>query len=274
MTTAICAAGHEYVRGNGCDACKNLRRAELRRKPGRAEIEAEYEAKRRTSPSRIAYQRAWYEAHKDEIRARVAARPRPPPKTYERACRVCGEAFVARDKRSTLCGKSKCRRADARRKAAKRHAARRLAEVGRTHEERVCAECGESFIVAVAGPERGRGALPECCSPRCTSRRARRQGSHYRGVNVSTAERKRIYLRDGCRCQLCGGKVRIDLPPLNPLAPTLDHIIPRAEWKRRWPDGRPGMDSPSNLQLAHRKCNSDKRAGGEGRRGAQTLLFG
>lgn len=69
---------------------------------------------------------------------------------------------------------------------------------------------------------------------------------------IPHSERVGVYERDGRVCQLCGGPIPKDLDPNNPEAPTLDHIIPQS-WTLI-PD-----HSPSNLQAAHRGCNSRKR---------------
>lgn len=69
---------------------------------------------------------------------------------------------------------------------------------------------------------------------------------------IHPAKRLRIYERDGWVCRLC------DLPvprwllgdKRDPLAPTLDHVVPRS---------RGGGHEEWNLQLAHRRCNSAKR---------------
>ena len=59
--------------------------------------------------------------------------------------------------------------------------------------------------------------------------------------------RYKIYERDGWRCQLCGEPVDMCAPAHANLAPSLDHIVPRAHG---------GSDEPDNLRLAHRVCNS------------------
>lgn len=68
-------------------------------------------------------------------------------------------------------------------------------------------------------------------------------------IQVSRRERLAIYERDGWTCQLCAEPVDPSLDPLHRMAATLDHIIPRA--LTLFPD-----DSPANLRLAHRSCNS------------------
>jgi 5-methylcytosine-specific restriction endonuclease McrA len=50
--------------------------------------------------------------------------------------------------------------------------------------------------------------------------------------------------RDGSDCGICGEVV--DLAATGDLGPSVDHIIPRAKG---------GSNDPSNLQLAHMRCN-------------------
>lgn len=68
-------------------------------------------------------------------------------------------------------------------------------------------------------------------------------------VNVRRDVRLAIYERDGWVCQLCGREVDRTLHPNHTFAATLDHVVPRS--LTLFPD-----DSPANLRLAHRSCNS------------------
>lgn len=72
-------------------------------------------------------------------------------------------------------------------------------------------------------------------------------------VNITKAERLAIYERDGWTCQLCGRAVEPSLHPNHTFAATLDHIRPRSA--TLFVD-----DSPENLRLAHRACNSARGA--------------
>ena len=59
-----------------------------------------------------------------------------------------------------------------------------------------------------------------------------------------------VISRDGDRCWLCGNRIDLDLPKDHPLAPSLDHIVPKSR----------GGSSNSfyNLALSHRVCNESK----------------
>lgn len=68
-------------------------------------------------------------------------------------------------------------------------------------------------------------------------------------VRVTREQRLAIYERDGWVCQICHRDVEPTLHPNHTFAATLDHIAPRS--LTLFPD-----DSPENLRLAHRACNS------------------
>ena len=79
---------------------------------------------------------------------------------------------------------------------------------------------------------------------------------------VENVYRRKVFERDGWRCQLCRKPVKRDAVVPHPKAPVLDHIIPLAAG---------GTHEPANVQCAHYLCNSLKgdRGGGE-----QLLLIG
>lgn len=63
-------------------------------------------------------------------------------------------------------------------------------------------------------------------------------------------DRLAILERDGYVCHLCLDPIpRVAESPVDPLAPTLDHVIPLA---------RGGAHHPDNLAAAHFICNSRK----------------
>lgn len=115
-----------------------------------------------------------------------------------------------------------------------------------------CPECSVWFVSDLA--------TKRFCSSFC-GRRSRRRGdvqkSHTRlraarrrgastGVPVVYAE---IFARDGWVCQLCGGRVNRSLAWPDPQSPTVDHVVPLSQG---------GLHDPSNLQLAHARCNFQK----------------
>lgn len=60
---------------------------------------------------------------------------------------------------------------------------------------------------------------------------------------------KSVIDRDGNQCRLCGSEVNTTLTGRNPIAPSIDHIIPLS---------RGGSHTFKNVQLAHFGCNSRK----------------
>jgi len=83
----------------------------------------------------------------------------------------------------------------------------------------------------------------------------RKNNKKYRGPlsKLKASERrvirKEIYERDNYICWICLECVDITLQDGDPLAPTLDHVIPHSEG---------GKDNKRNLRLAHAKCNNDR----------------
>lgn len=99
-----------------------------------------------------------------------------------------------------------------------------------------CGICGE----AVTGWVRSDSPMHNDCRPVTFWSNA---------IQISKRGRLAIYERDGWECQLCGDPVDSTLDVQDRMAATLDHIAPRA--LTLFPD-----DSPENLRLAHRACNS------------------
>lgn len=78
------------------------------------------------------------------------------------------------------------------------------------------------------------------------SLRADRSGPH----RVAFDKNKKRMLKTENVCGICGKPVDVKLKPPNPLAPTVDHIIPVNK------GGHPS--AMENLQLAHATCNRQK----------------
>lgn len=69
--------------------------------------------------------------------------------------------------------------------------------------------------------------------------------------NRAKVVKRKVYERDKWTCQICKEKLNRDVHWNDPMAPSIDHVIPRAKG---------GSNHIDNLQAAHRKCNADKKA--------------
>lgn len=131
-----------------------------------------------------------------------------------------------------------------------------------------CAGCGQSF--------RAHHRTQRWCSMTCGNRNKARSGFRG-GLTPEAKERQRLYWqekgrrrraikrgsaaepytlaeiaeRDGECCGLCGTPVPMGVRVPDPLAPTIDHVVPIS---------RGGNDTRANVQLAHFRCNSVKGA--------------
>jgi hypothetical protein len=109
-----------------------------------------------------------------------------------------------------------------------------------------CQRCGTSFVIRDQRTNRH-------CSKVCAKADGRdRRNAVKREAFVENVYRKRIYERDGWRCQLCRKKVNRNAVVPHPKAPTLDHILPLSLG---------GTHEPANVQLACFMCNAIKSHG-------------
>lgn len=109
---------------------------------------------------------------------------------------------------------------------------------GNVPDSIACAKCGVDVpLVVPVGSRRRRRSDTSFCA--ACIRHAR--------VAVTALQ---LAEEDGAWCRLCGDPVDVSLKSPHRLSPTVDHIVPRALG---------GSDERSNLQLAHRSCNSSKR---------------
>ena len=100
-----------------------------------------------------------------------------------------------------------------------------------------CSVCGDPVMGRVASDR----PMHNACRP---------EKYWANAIQISDRDRLAIYERDCWTCQLCGVAVDCTLDPIrDAMAATLDHIQPRS--LTLFPD-----DSPENLRLAHRACNS------------------
>jgi 5-methylcytosine-specific restriction endonuclease McrA len=95
-------------------------------------------------------------------------------------------------------------------------------------------------------------------------RRARVRRRAKRTVATDRYDPIAIATRDRWRCALCGGRIRRGLGYNHPDALTMDHIVPLSKG---------GEDVASNVQAAHRHCNTLK-GNGCSSRGEQLRLVG
>ena len=166
----------------------------------------------------------------------------PSARADERTCQRCGAKYTPMTVRpnGAFCSR-KC-------KGDARNAAQR-AERLVSKPDRWCVWCS--------------GAMPKAmrvdakfCSDKCNNaaHAATRKAAHRSGLKnrdgdlISLAY---IAERDKWRCGICGGRVAKALRHPDPMAPSVDHIVPLAA------GGAPG--DPANLQLTHLVCNLRKR---------------
>lgn len=112
-----------------------------------------------------------------------------------------------------------------------------------------CNQCGAVFV------GKWTRLCPACkrTSARENARRAKRARRIREGAYRVPYRSVDIYERDGYRCHICGrvAKRRAVVP--NPLAPTIDHLVPLSAG---------GADAPINVATAHFECNWRRGAGG------------
>jgi predicted nucleic acid-binding Zn ribbon protein len=78
-------------------------------------------------------------------------------------------------------------------------------------------------------------------------RESERKKNHTRrGIGEMTMTVKDLARRDGAKCNICQRKIDMNKSGLQALGPTIDHILPVSKG---------GTNDPSNLALAHRRCN-------------------
>jgi len=191
-----------------------------------------------------------------------ACRPRKlgyqPVPQGERTC-SCGVKFVATSKRIYCSARCRDKAKDARSSKVPCDLCGALVWVGgRAAATHRCRSCRAPKHGEVAMYDKRKCRCVECKKVKRDSMRgyARRRAAEGRplprgGSWIGRKERVAIYIRDRLTCQLCDIEVRFDVMHMHPLAPTLDHILPRALG---------GSDDPSNLRLACRQCNSSRGA--------------
>lgn len=183
----------------------------------------------------------------ENVRERVRRSERQRPPRPAKVCPICGDSFSASPHVSQVyCGM------DCRTRASR---ARIRVPAPKVIVNKRCERCGEGF-----GCSAGKSKVQKYCSHACAKRAGHRNHEHVRRARkrnayVAPVSFAAIAMRDGWRCGICGKPVPKKAVVPNPLAPTLDHIIPLAKG---------GTHEPKNVQLAHFLCNSVKSDKGGG----------
>lgn len=182
-------------------------------------------------------------------------------KQETRTCNHCGGSFTTLARSDT----GLCSRACVTAYNIASGAMHRASEAARVIEHR-CSSCGENFMGAsrattcsrlcayvLAHGDRSTVHWHNCktCGKRYSAREEHR--SHCSAYCKSIRKvpwrqhASHIYERDDWTCQLCMKPMSKLWDAHDPLAPTLDHIVPQSHG---------GGDDPSNLRAAHAYCNS------------------
>lgn len=172
-----------------------------------------------------AYDKARYEAKKDEIKAKVRARYWADPekvKAYEKRYREEHPDLVAERKRQYV--QANRDKHNARNKRWKDANPDKVATTNRRWKQ--------------ANPDKHRET-------------ERRRAALKRGSQVEKVDYRAICERDGWACQLCGEPVDATLRHPDPMSGSIDHIVPIIGG---------GAHSYANTQLAHLRCNISKGA--------------
>jgi hypothetical protein len=174
-----------------------------------------------------------------------AGRPMTRKQHEPRECLWCGEEYVPKQLKTKA---SFCSPVCKTRHKNWVSAGERLAS---KPEDRFCLHCGVTFPQA----KRSDAIF---CSAECNMSAHRLQRSLRRrtGEGMTGWLRAEIFNRDGWICGICRKKVDPDLRYPDPMAPSLDHIVPVAEG---------GLNEAANLRLTHLRCNCSrgKRGGNE-----------
>lgn len=194
-------------------------------------------------------QRAYNQRRKEAGTAHWQLRPRKAPR--EVSCAECGGEFLSARKDARFCSRRCCSR------WTQRNQAKQCTEDGCTRPFRAKGFCNAHYRAKF-----GRGNEKQVWDDRRRDNYHRRRALKKAAATGAPVIREEIAARDGYRCGLCGKRVDMSKPWPHPLSPSLDHIVPLTCG---------GAHDPSNVQLAHLRCNTAKgnRAVGE-----QLLLIG
>jgi 5-methylcytosine-specific restriction endonuclease McrA len=159
----------------------------------------------------------------------------------ERVCPICGKMFSGRIGKLTC--SDECRLQYGKQDARRYYAARKPLK------QRICKECGQTFVPEYGDKRRG------FCSDACSHRHNGRIGKTFRRARLHTDDAEAVnpmavFARDKWRCHLCGARTPRKLRgTYDDRAPELDHITPLA---------RGGAHTYVNTACACRRCNQEK----------------
>lgn len=157
-----------------------------------------------------------------------------------RMCERCGARYQPKQRRWTqFCSRSCKDKARREGEVAARLAAK---------PERKCVHCG-------AHVPKSKRIDAKFCSGACSdaahavTRKMSKRARQARLFEEGLVSRREIASRDKYRCGICGGRVSMAKKHPDPLAPSIDHVVPLSLG---------GGNDPQNLQLAHLRCNLRK----------------
>lgn len=168
-----------------------------------------------------------------------AGRQRNRPEHEPQECRWCGEQYIPKQLKAAaaFCSRSCKDKLYGWVLAGKREQSKPT--------DRFCLHCG------VTMPQRMRSDAV-FCSQECnlSAHRLNRTLRRRTGEGMTGWQRAEIFMRDKWICGICRRKVDPDLRYPDPMAPSLDHVVPVAEG---------GDHEPANLRLTHLHCNVSRR---------------
>lgn len=156
----------------------------------------------------------------------------------ERPCTFCGRVYRPKNRRVSVYCSRDCKD--------KAHEGARKAARLATKTSRECLHCGEALAAATR-------ADAVFCSVKCNNAAhclQRKLRTRTGGSGLTGWVRTAIFERDGWRCGICRKPVSRALRHPDPMAPSLDHIIPVCEG---------GTNETANLRLTHLRCNLSRR---------------
>jgi hypothetical protein len=170
-----------------------------------------------------------------------------------RPCLECDEVYAPKHRRPSQFCSRECKQV---------HYRRRLqVAINAAKPMRSCPHCGKVLSQATRADAHYCSLACKKTAHNLTRKIRRRAGSARLDGLFSLAY---VAKRDGYRCHLCGGRVKMTRQHPDPLSPSIDHAIPVSIAGTE-------ANELSNLRLSHLRCNLAK---GNRALGEQLLLLG